>query len=76
MLFLECEVGCPKRNSEIIELSPVNDRRDEIIRLLDCISANERIEIFSKYYTCCGERKRHEDNNDFGCCSSISYQSC
>lgn len=33
-----------------------NNRRDEIIRLLDCISAEDRIVVFDEYCTHCGDK--------------------
>ena len=33
-----------------------NNRRDEIIRLLDCMSDDERTDIFAEYCTHCGDK--------------------
>ena len=41
---------------EFLPSASTNNRRDEIIRLLDCMSADERTDIFVEYCMHCGDK--------------------
>ena len=55
------KMACATIHKELAEaLKPShNSHRDEIIRLLDCMSSDERMEVFGEYCKHCGDKNPH-----------------